>query len=29
MIITDERCAGYSREGHPERPARVTTQLND
>jgi acetoin utilization deacetylase AcuC-like enzyme len=22
-IITDERCAGYSRAGHPERPARV------
>ena len=26
-IITDERCAGYSREGHPERPARVTTAV--
>jgi acetoin utilization deacetylase AcuC-like enzyme len=24
-IITDERCAGYSRYGHPERPARITT----
>ncbi len=24
-IITDERCTGYSREGHPERPARITT----
>jgi acetoin utilization deacetylase AcuC-like enzyme len=23
-IITDERCAGYSRYGHPERPARIT-----
>jgi acetoin utilization deacetylase AcuC-like enzyme len=22
-IITDERCAGYSREGHPERPERI------
>jgi acetoin utilization deacetylase AcuC-like enzyme len=26
-IITDERCAGYSREGHPERPARITTAV--
>ena len=26
-IITDERCAGYWREGHPERPARVTGTL--
>ena len=26
-IITDERCAGYSREGHPDRPARVTTAV--
>jgi acetoin utilization deacetylase AcuC-like enzyme len=23
-IITEEKCAGYSRYGHPERPARVT-----
>jgi acetoin utilization deacetylase AcuC-like enzyme len=23
-IITDERCAGYSRAGHPERPARIS-----
>jgi acetoin utilization deacetylase AcuC-like enzyme len=23
-IITDERCANYSRPGHPERPARIT-----
>ncbi len=23
-IITDPRCAGYAREGHPERPARIT-----
>jgi len=23
-IITDEKCAGYSRRGHPERPARIT-----
>jgi len=23
-IITDEHCAGYSRQGHPERPARIT-----
>ena len=23
-IITDERCTGYSRDGHPERPARIT-----
>ncbi|HEY1716727.1 MAG TPA: histone deacetylase [Verrucomicrobiae bacterium] len=23
-IITDEHCAGYSRYGHPERPARIT-----
>lgn len=23
-IITDERCAGYSRAGHPERPQRIT-----
>ena len=26
-IITDERCAGYSQFGHPERPARVTATL--
>ena len=26
-IITDEKCAGYSREGHPERPARITGTL--
>jgi acetoin utilization deacetylase AcuC-like enzyme len=26
-IITDERCAGYSRAGHPERPARITDTL--
>ena len=26
-IITDERCAGYSRAGHPERPARITGTL--
>jgi len=26
-IITDERCAGYSRYGHPERPARVTDTI--
>jgi acetoin utilization deacetylase AcuC-like enzyme len=24
-IITDDKCAGYSRSGHPERPARVTS----
>jgi acetoin utilization deacetylase AcuC-like enzyme len=23
-IITDDKCAGYSSPGHPERPARVT-----
>jgi acetoin utilization deacetylase AcuC-like enzyme len=23
-IITDEHCAGYSRQGHPERPVRIT-----
>ncbi len=27
-IITDERCAGYWREGHPERPTRVTGTLD-
>ena len=26
-IITEERCAGYSSEGHPERPARITTAI--
>jgi acetoin utilization deacetylase AcuC-like enzyme len=26
-IITDERCTGYSREGHPERPARITSTI--
>jgi acetoin utilization deacetylase AcuC-like enzyme len=26
-IITDESCAGYSRPGHPERPARILTTL--
>jgi acetoin utilization deacetylase AcuC-like enzyme len=26
-IITEERCAGYSHEGHPERPARITGTL--
>ena len=26
-IITDEKCAGYSREGHPERPSRITGTL--
>ena len=26
-IITDERCTGYSRAGHPERPARITSTL--
>jgi acetoin utilization deacetylase AcuC-like enzyme len=26
-IITDEKCAGYSQPGHPERPARVTGTL--
>ena len=26
-IITDEKCAGYSRQGHPERPARITTTV--
>jgi acetoin utilization deacetylase AcuC-like enzyme len=27
IIITDERCAGYSRDGHPERPERITRAL--
>ncbi|HUZ08036.1 MAG TPA: histone deacetylase [Candidatus Paceibacterota bacterium] len=26
-IITDKKCAGYSSQGHPERPARVTGTL--
>jgi acetoin utilization deacetylase AcuC-like enzyme len=26
-IITDERCAGYARAGHPERPQRITDTL--
>jgi acetoin utilization deacetylase AcuC-like enzyme len=26
-IITDERCAGYSHDGHPERPERITRTL--
>ena len=26
-IITDEKCAGYSRQGHPERPARITATI--
>ncbi len=26
-IITDEKCAGYSRIGHPERPARITATV--
>lgn len=26
-IITDEKCAGYSRAGHPERPARITSTI--
>jgi len=26
-IITDERCAGYSHPGHPERPERITETL--
>ncbi len=26
-IITDERCAGYSKPGHPERPERITKTL--
>jgi acetoin utilization deacetylase AcuC-like enzyme len=26
-IVTDERCTGYSREGHPERPARISTTI--
>jgi acetoin utilization deacetylase AcuC-like enzyme len=26
-IITDEKCAGYSRPGHPERPARITATV--
>jgi acetoin utilization deacetylase AcuC-like enzyme len=26
-IITDERCTGYFREGHPERPARISNTV--
>jgi acetoin utilization deacetylase AcuC-like enzyme len=26
-IVTDERCTGYSCEGHPERPARISTTI--
>src|SRR4051812_15683963 len=26
-IITDEACTGYSRPGHPEKPARITRTL--
>jgi acetoin utilization deacetylase AcuC-like enzyme len=26
-IITDKKCAGYSRYGHPERPARITDTI--
>jgi acetoin utilization deacetylase AcuC-like enzyme len=26
-IITDEKCTGYSREGHPERPARISASV--
>ncbi|HEY4952269.1 MAG TPA: histone deacetylase [Verrucomicrobiae bacterium] len=26
-IITDEKCTGYSRYGHPERPARITATV--
>jgi acetoin utilization deacetylase AcuC-like enzyme len=26
-IITDERCAGYARAGHPERPQRITATV--
>jgi len=26
-IITDERCAGYSRPGHPERPGRIIASI--
>ena len=26
-IIADEHCCGYSRPGHPERPARVTHSM--
>jgi acetoin utilization deacetylase AcuC-like enzyme len=27
-IITDEKCAGYFRPGHPERPARITSSID-
>jgi acetoin utilization deacetylase AcuC-like enzyme len=26
-IVADERCTGYSREGHPERPARISATI--
>jgi len=26
-IVTDERCTGYSSEGHPERPARISATI--
>ena len=26
-VVTDERCAGYSAAGHPERPSRITASL--
>jgi acetoin utilization deacetylase AcuC-like enzyme len=26
-IITDEKCTGYSRDGHPERPARISATI--
>ncbi len=26
-IITDEKCAGYARAGHPERPQRITATV--
>ena len=26
-VVTDERCTGYSREGHPERPARISATI--
>ena len=28
LIVTDERCMGYSHPGHPERPARVAGTLD-
>lgn len=27
IVITDEKCAGYSRAGHPERPQRITATI--